>query len=71
MYDVDVGTEYFYHMFMLLCLLYVSGFWAALRELYPGTEIKGCVFHWVQAVYRHVGEIGLIPSYKEQGLTYR
>ena len=70
MYELNTFIICLCFMF-IICLLYVSGFWAALQELYLRTEIKGCVFHWVQAVYCHVQEIGLIPSYKEQGLTYR
>ncbi|KAL3872323.1 hypothetical protein ACJMK2_040254 [Sinanodonta woodiana] len=28
--------------------------WIAIREAFPGVELKGCPFHWSQAVWRHV-----------------
>lgn len=28
--------------------------WAALRIILPNVEIKGCVFHWTQAIWRKV-----------------
>ena len=28
--------------------------WQALRDVFPGKTIKGCVFHWAQAIWRHV-----------------
>lgn len=28
--------------------------WAALREVLPNVTIRGCVFHWTQALWRKV-----------------
>ena len=28
--------------------------WAALRIILPDMQIKGCVFHWTQAIWRKV-----------------
>ena len=28
--------------------------WAALRIILPDVQIKGCVFHWTQAIWRKV-----------------
>ena len=29
--------------------------WSVLRQVLPGVKIKGCVFHWTQALWRKVG----------------
>ena len=34
-----------------------------LRIVYPSINIKGCVFHWVQALWKNVQAIGLQSSY--------
>ena len=31
-----------------------KGLWNALRQLFPGIPIKGCVFHWCQAIFRKI-----------------
>ena len=30
--------------------------WIVLRELLPNVEIRGCVFHWTQALWRKVSQ---------------
>ena len=35
--------------------------WQALGT-FPGKAIKGCVFHWTQAIWRHVQMYGLVPQ---------
>jgi hypothetical protein len=34
--------------------------------VFPDAEIKGCVFHWGQAVMRKVANLGLKTSYNEK-----
>ena len=29
--------------------------WSVLRQLLPDVRIKGCVFHWTQALWRKLG----------------
>ncbi|XP_041350034.1 uncharacterized protein LOC121369182 isoform X2 [Gigantopelta aegis] len=40
-----------------------TGMWKGIREVYPGLPIKGCCFHWNQAVWRKVQELGLAQQY--------
>lgn len=39
--------------------------WKACRMVFPGMLMKGCHFHFCQAIYRKVQEVGLISDYKE------
>lgn len=40
--------------------------WGAIRVVFPYADIKGCCFHWCQAVWRHVQSVGLGPAYMER-----
>lgn len=44
--------------------------WRALRDTFPGKPIKGCVFHWNQAVWRHVQQFGLSATYQQREGMY-
>lgn len=46
--------------------LFLIAAWQAVRYLLPNVTINGCVFHWTQAVWRHVQEYGLAVAYREQ-----
>ena len=37
--------------------------WTASAEVFWYVVLQGNIFHWTQAVYRHVQKIGLGPSY--------
>ena len=41
--------------------------WSALRQTLPGVQLKGCSFHWTQALWRKVqtkiGNDSLYSSY--------
>ena len=51
-------------------LLFLIGAWQGIREVFPDVSIKGCVFHWTQAVWRHVQEYGLVRTYRERQAVY-
>ncbi|XP_041374141.1 uncharacterized protein LOC121387180 [Gigantopelta aegis] len=40
-----------------------TGMWKGLHEVYPGLQIKGCCFHWNQAVWRKVQGLGLAQQH--------
>ena len=46
----------------MILYIYISGTWLGIRRVFPGVNIKGCVFHWAQAVWRHVQEFGLVRA---------
>ena len=37
--------------------------WKALKSQMPNVSIKGCAFHWAQAVWRRIQEVGLQVAY--------
>jgi hypothetical protein len=43
----------------------------SLRQHFPGVPIKCCVFHWTQAVWRHVQDGGLVTTYRQHQTMYR
>ena len=45
--------------------------WKAIRDVFPTASIKGCVFHFTQAVWRKTQELGLKTTYSQRGAEYR
>ncbi|RWS24035.1 uncharacterized protein B4U80_10646 [Leptotrombidium deliense] len=37
----------------------------AINKVFPTTRVRGCLFHYRQAIYRHVQECGLSAAYNE------
>ena len=37
--------------------------WRAARKVFPACRLKGCAFHWCQAVFRKIQEFGLHLAY--------
>lgn len=45
--------------------------WRAMREIFPGVDIRGCLFHWNQAVFRKIQALGLQKAYMEKRGTHK
>ena len=50
--------------------LFVSAMWQAIRQALPTVEVKGCVFHWTQRVYRKITTLGLSSAYMQKKDKY-
>jgi len=49
---------------------YEKAAWKACRTVYPTVTMQGCVFHFTQAVWRKVQELGLQIQYQDDHRTY-
>ena len=50
----------------LLCSIYFSATWQAIRDVFPTVIVKGCVFHWTQRIYKKLSQLGLSTAYTER-----
>ena len=48
----------------------LTGAWGAIKHHFPTADIKGCVFHWSQAVLRKVAKLGLKTAYDQKQSTH-
>jgi hypothetical protein len=44
--------------------------WSGLRAVFPNIKITGCVFHWMQAIYRNIQAKGLQTAYSNDEGTH-
>jgi hypothetical protein len=42
-----------------------ASIWAALPDVFTGIPIQGCCFHWDQALWRKVQDLGLSTAYRD------
>ena len=49
----------------------VVGAWKAIREEFEDVTVKSCAFHFCQAVFRKVTELGFKTTYSQRGAEYR
>lgn len=45
--------------------------WVALRRILPSVSLRGCLFHWNQAIWRHIQLLGLVSSYMKKDSAYK
>lgn len=45
--------------------------WRAIPDVFPDVVMRGCAFHWGQAVWRKVQELGLQCAYTNDNETYK
>ncbi|XP_071949439.1 uncharacterized protein [Antedon mediterranea] len=46
-----------------------ASMWQSLREVLPNIDMTGCLFHYTQAIFRKVQEVGLQRAYMEEPNT--
>jgi hypothetical protein len=44
---------------------YEMALWKTFPKVFEGIEVKGCLFHWTQALWRKVQELGLQTAYMQ------
>ncbi|XP_071956851.1 uncharacterized protein [Antedon mediterranea] len=48
---------------------YEASIWQSIRQVLPNVEIAGCLFHYTQAIFRKVQDVGLQRAYRQQAAT--
>ncbi|XP_071947372.1 uncharacterized protein [Antedon mediterranea] len=48
-----------------------KGEWQSITSVFPEVRCFGLVFHWKQAVWRHIQEIGLQRAYGERDAVFK
>ncbi len=48
-----------------------SALWRAVEKVFPDAGIKGCVFHWTQAIWRKVQALGLASTYQNNDAAHK
>jgi len=51
-------------------LFTINAFMRTNDKHFPDVRIKGCVFHWTQALWRKIQELGLQHQYQNEQGTY-
>ncbi len=45
--------------------------WAAAQKIFPQVALRGCLFHWNQAIYRKIQDLGLQAAYQKRQGTHK
>ncbi|WAR31060.1 hypothetical protein MAR_033602 [Mya arenaria] len=53
-----------------MVLDYERGLWKAAKDVFPAIELRGCAFHWGQAIWRTVQRLGLATQYSQDRRTH-
>ena len=48
-----------------------AGMLKAIERVFPDSEVKGCLFHFTQAVWRKVQAVGLSQAYRAGSIVKR
>jgi hypothetical protein len=48
-----------------------AALWSAIRETMPNVQLRGCHFHWTQAIWRKVQDLGLAAPYQRDAKTQK
>ncbi|XP_033726217.1 uncharacterized protein LOC117315906 [Pecten maximus] len=49
------------------CMLdFEQAAWQSIREVFPGVNLRGCIFHLTQELWRHIQELRLSRTYRER-----
>ena len=48
-----------------------SAVWKAVRQVIPHVDMRGCSFHWGQAVFLHLQSLGLQTAYNSDQQFHR
>ena len=50
---------------------YEAAIWKAIRDVFPAVKVRGCAFHWSQALWRKAQALGLQEAYRTHQPTHR
>ncbi|XP_070553274.1 uncharacterized protein [Ptychodera flava] len=54
-----------------LVMDFEAGLWGAVHVLFPEKTLQDCCFHWTQAVWHKVQQLGLQVAFMENGATHK
>ena len=48
-----------------------AALWRAVEQVFQDAQVQGCVFHWTQAVWQKVQDLGLTTAYKGDDAVHK
>ena len=54
-----------------ITLDFEAAVWVALKTVLPSVSLKGCLFHWNQAIWCKIQQLGLVTSYLKKDSAYK